>query len=98
MYGFGNIRARLQNQIKEIYDKVGKFNFKYDPPKNKWDKILVPGENTYKEEQTWKAKVRCIRRCGYDDIKLLRHIVWNEEYISGNKGEKEDEQECKQKV
>jgi hypothetical protein len=21
LYGFGNIRARLQNQIKEIYDK-----------------------------------------------------------------------------
>ena len=67
--------------IKEIYEKVGKFNFKYDPPKNKWDKILVPGKNTYKEEQTWKAKVRCIRRCGYDDMKLLRHITWNEEFI-----------------
>lgn len=67
--------------IKEIYDKVGKFNFKYDPPKDKWNKILVPGENTYKEEQTWKAKVRCVRICGYDDIELLKHVNFNEEFI-----------------
>lgn len=67
--------------IKEIYENVDKFNFKYKPPKDIWDKILVPTKSTYKEELNWKAKVRCIRRCGYDDMKLLRHIVWNEEFI-----------------
>ena len=67
--------------IQEIYDKAGKFNFKYEPPKNRWNEILVPTKSTYKEELNWKAKVRCIRRCGYDDIRLLRHIDFNEEYI-----------------
>lgn len=66
--------------IKEIYEKAGKFNFKYVPPKDNWFKILAPGKSTYQEEKTWKAKVRCIRRCGYDDMRLLRHIVYNEEY------------------
>lgn len=66
--------------IKEIYEKAGKFNFKYEPPKDNWLKLLAPGKSTYQEEKTWKAKVKCIRRCGYDDMLLLRHIVFNEEY------------------
>ena len=67
--------------IKEIYEKAGKFNFKYDPPKDNWNKLLIPGESNYKEELNWKAKVVCKRVCGYDDIMLLRHVKFKEELI-----------------
>lgn len=65
--------------IREIYEKAGKFNFKYEPPKDDWDKLLAPGKNVYKEELGWKADVVCTRSGGYKDLELNRNIVFNEE-------------------
>lgn len=65
--------------IKEIYEKADKFNFKYEPPKDIYDKILAPGKSTYKEEQSWKADVICTRLHGYQDLELQRNVVYNEE-------------------
>ena len=65
--------------IREIYEKADKFNFKYEPPKDNWNKLLAPGESTYKEELTWKADVECIRIGGYKDLKLNKQIPFGEQ-------------------
>lgn len=62
--------------IEEIYKK--KFNFKYEPPKDNWDKVLAPGENTWKEERNKIVEVECIRPNGYDDLILNRKVKFGE--------------------
>ena len=50
-----------------VFEKEVK-SFKYEPPKDEWDKILASGKNTYEEEKNMKVKVRCIRT--YYDLEL----------------------------
>lgn len=64
--------------IKEIAEK--KFNFKYEPPKDNWDKVLASGENTWKEDRKKIIKVKCIRNNGYDDLQLKRKVIYGEEF------------------
>lgn len=65
--------------IKEIYEKAGKFKFKYEPPKDVWNKLLAPGKSTYQEELNWKADVICTRLNGYQDLQLNKDIKYNEQ-------------------
>ncbi len=62
--------------IKEIAEK--KFNFKYQPPKDDWDKILASGDNTWNEERNKIVEVECIRPTGYDDLLLHRKVRFGE--------------------
>lgn len=62
--------------IKEIYEK--KFNFKYEPPKDEWDKFLAKGENTWQEERNKIVEVTCIRPNGYDDVLLKKKVRFGE--------------------
>lgn len=64
--------------INDIYDK--KFNFKYNPPKDDWDKFLAPGKNTWNEEKNKIVEVTCIRPNGYNDLKLMKHIKYLEKF------------------
>lgn len=64
--------------IQEIYEKAGNFNFKYEPPKDVWNKLLAPGKSTYQEELNWKADVICTRLGGYRDLELNRDVTHNE--------------------
>lgn len=64
--------------VDDIYNK--KFNFKYQPPKDDWDKFLEPGENTWEKERHKIISVECIRPNGYDDIVLHRHIKLGEHF------------------
>lgn len=74
--------------VNEIYTRT--FDFKYKPPKDRWDELLAPGDSTYKEESNWKADVKCVRRNGYDDLKLLKHVVYDEELTDLNFHRAED--------
>ena len=42
--------------VKEIYEK--RFNFDYQPPKDRWDEILEPGDSQYQYDLKCKYKVR----------------------------------------
>lgn len=50
-----------------IFEKEVK-PFKYEPPKDEWDKILAKGKSTYEEEKKMKVKVRCTKK--YYDLEL----------------------------
>ena len=63
--------------IEDIYNK--KFNFKYEPPKDNWDKVLAAGENTWENDRNKMVRVTCIKPTGYDDLKLKRKIKFGEE-------------------
>ena len=65
--------------IQEIYEKAGKFKFKYEPPKDNWATLLAPGESTYKDELNWKVDVKCVRHGGYKDLKLDKEIIYGQE-------------------
>lgn len=62
--------------IKEIYEK--KFNFKYEPPKDEWDKFLAKGENAWQEERNKIVEVTCIRPNGYNDLVLNKKVKYGE--------------------
>ena len=62
--------------IDKIYKKD--FNFKYEPPKDTWDKILVPGKSTWSEDKNKIVKVTCIRQNGYEDLVLHKKVVFGE--------------------
>lgn len=62
--------------IEDIYNK--KFNFKYQPPKDNWGKVLAAGENTWLKEKDKIVEVTCIRPNGYDDLILKKKIVYGE--------------------
>lgn len=44
--------------VWDIYNRIGTFDFKYEPKKSDWRKILSPGKGTYKENLGYKYKVR----------------------------------------
>ena len=54
-----------------IFEKKVK-PFKYNPPKDDWDKILANVKSSYKEERKMKVKVRCIKE--YFDLELGKLI------------------------
>ena len=60
--------------VKKIYES--NLKFKYEPPKDSWDKYLVKSESTYKEEIKNMVEVKCIRN--YQDI-LLNHAIKTED-------------------
>ena len=62
--------------IDKIYKKD--FNFKYQPPKDNWDDILVDGESTWQEDKNKIVEVVCDRPNGYDDLVLKRKVVYGE--------------------
>lgn len=51
--------------------------FKYTPPKDDWDKILVNVKSNYEEEKNMKVKVRCLRN--YFDLELNKLITASKE-------------------
>ncbi len=61
--------------IKDIYEKTLKFN--YEPKENKWDKILVKGKSTYKEDMKKLVKVKC--KANYFDLELKKNITTNDD-------------------
>lgn len=64
--------------VKEIYDKAGKFNFKYKKKENKWLDILQ-GESTYVYTAPNLVKIRALKK--YMDVELdNRLIMVNEVY------------------
>ena len=71
--------SNVDDVAKQIFEKKVK-PFNYEIPKDNWDKILEKGESTYEEEKNMKVIVKCIRRAGYDDVELKRHINFNEEF------------------
>ena len=50
-----------------IFEKEVK-SFKYNPPKDEWDKFLVNDKSSYEEELKMKVKVRCVKN--YYDLEL----------------------------
>lgn len=66
--------------VKEIYNK--EFNFKYNPPKEEWNKELIKSKSTYKEELEKMKKIKALQN--YTDTELKRNIVIGEEYIVDN--------------
>lgn len=66
------IKNDLSNlDIESIITRLKKgFTFKYEPPKDDWDKFLVKGKPTYKQGEPTFIMVRCVN--GYRDLE------WNE--------------------
>lgn len=56
--------------------------FNYLIPNDEWDKILVKGKSTYKEENM-KVKLRCIR--SYTDIQLEKELPVGYEFVVDRK-------------
>lgn len=54
-----------------IFEKKVK-KFKYNPPADTWDKILVNSKSNYKEERKMKVKVRCVR--DYYDLEINKLV------------------------
>lgn len=67
--------------VEEIYKKAGTFDFKYESPKDSWDKILDKSPNIYFEEFNWKADCICVRPNGYNDLEINKFIKYNEELL-----------------
>lgn len=62
-----------------IFEKEVK-PFKYTPPKDDWDKILVKVKSNYEEEKNMKVKVRCLRN--YFDLELNKLIKPDENDVN----------------
>ena len=65
--------------IEDIYNK--KFNFKYEPPKDNWDKVLAAGENTWLKEKNKIIEATCCRLNGYDDLVLNKKVKYGEKIM-----------------
>lgn len=63
---------------KQIFEKEVK-PFKYKQPKDEWDKFLIKGKSTYKEERKLKVKIECIT--DYNDLQLNRTVHTGEQLI-----------------
>lgn len=63
--------SNIDQVIKDIFEKEVK-PFTYIPPKDNWNKLLVKGKNTYKQDIKTKIKVECISP--YYDIQEERNI------------------------
>ncbi len=59
-----------------IFEKEVK-PFKYAPPKDDWDKILVKVKSNYEEEKNMKVKVECVMT--YNDLKLKKFVTPNDD-------------------
>ena len=66
--------------VKDIYENIPKF--KYEPPKDTWDKILDHTKSKYEKEKKQKHKVRFLRSIYY--------IPHNKEYKRGQEVELEN--------
>ena len=69
--------SNVDEVARLIFEKEVK-PFKYTPPKDNWEDILVKGINKYKEELNMKAKVQC--KQAYYDLELKR-LVEKEEML-----------------
>ena len=67
--------ANVDEVAKKIFEKKVK-PFEYKPPKDTWDKVLAPGETTYKLDNL--VKVRCIIPDGFYDYEIERKRKYNE--------------------
>lgn len=63
--------SNVDEIAKQIFEKKVK-PFKYEIPKDDWDKFLAKGKSTYKEEKQEKVKVRCIYP--YTDLELSKEL------------------------
>ena len=66
--------------VNKLYKKLP--SFKYEPPKDRWDKFLASGNSTYKEDLKIMVSIKCVTT--YDDLKLKRRII-KDEIIEVNK-------------
>lgn len=67
--------------VKDIYEHIP--TFKYDPPKDTWDKILNHTKSNYEKEQKQKHKVVFLRTIYY--IPHKKEYKKGQEYILDNK-------------
>lgn len=58
--------------------RKGLKKFKYTPPQDKWDELLVPSESTYAEEVKQSVLVRCKRV--YYDLEFQRTMDFGEKW------------------
>lgn len=70
--------SNIDKVVKEIFKKKIK-KFKYTPPKDNWENILVKSKSTYNKEKNQKVNVTCLEN--YTDLELNRGITENEELI-----------------
>ena len=75
------------SNIEEVINKMIniKFNFKYTPKKDTWDKYLAKGESTYQKDLNTIVNVKCIERKGYYDLEKNNEFIKYEQEFPINK-------------
>jgi len=59
-YGFIVDEDLINVSIDDIYNRAGTFDFVKKPPKDTWDKVLVPGKSQYEENKGKKYVVEAL--------------------------------------
>jgi glycosyltransferase involved in cell wall biosynthesis len=69
--------------VKKIYESNLKNKFKYKVPSDNWKKLLVEGENTYKEDLKKIVKVKCKK--DYYDLQFNKMMTTKDDPYEVNK-------------
>lgn len=68
--------SNVDEVARQIFEKKVK-PFTYEPPADRWNKLLAKGKNKYEEERKMKVKVECISN--YNDLQLKRLVQSGEQ-------------------